>query len=87
MSNFDLSLWALRCRRPRALAGSSHLHTPVRGRMKVDGESCSVAEVSGVYTPAQATVYARCVKRAVERAKVLGKHLDPKIKTPLTELA
>ena len=66
MANFVLSLMEQRCRRPKALVGCSHEHAPIRGRAKVDGVSVSVAEVSGIYTPVQATLYARCVRRGIE---------------------
>ena len=76
MANFDVSGFELRCRRPNALAGSSHDHTRIRGRMHVDGKSFAVAEYSGKYSPEFATVYAKEVKRAcgkIIRQEYMGK--------------
>ena len=66
MANFALSLMEQRYGRPKALVGCSHEHAPIRGRAKVDGVSVSLAEISGVYTPVQATLYARCVRREID---------------------
>ena len=56
LSSFDLSNMELRCRNPLALAGSSHEHRQVRGRMQYEGKSVSVASYSGAYTPVQGTL-------------------------------
>ena len=66
LANFDLSGMELRCRRPLALAGSSHDHRRIRGRMHVEGKSFEVAEYSGKYSPELATVYAKEAKRACD---------------------
>ena len=50
----------------------------------MDGKSVSVAEISGAYTGVQATLYARCVKRAVEACGSPG---TPSQKTELMKLA
>ena len=50
LANFGLSGMELRCRRPSALAGSSHDHKRIRGRMLVSGKSFAVAEHSGKYS-------------------------------------
>ena len=76
LANFDLSGLELRCRRPNALAGCSHEHRRIRGRMLVNGESFSVAEYSGKYNPELATVYSKEVQRvcnALERQEYKGK--------------
>ena len=57
----------LRCRRSNALAGNSHDHRRIRGRMQVDGKSFAVAEYSGKYRPELATVYAKEAKRACDK--------------------
>ena len=59
MANFDLSGMELRCRKPAALIACSHEHSRIRGRMKVDGRPCGVAESSGTYSPELSTVYAK----------------------------
>lgn len=86
MSNFDLSLMELRCKRPRALVECTHDHAQIRGRTKVDGVSRSVAELSGAYTPVQATAYARCVRKVVEATKHRPAVL-PAQRTTLLEMA
>ena len=58
LANFVLSLLELRCRKPAALAGSSHGHVHVRGWMMHEGKCCSVATYRGAYSPELATVYA-----------------------------
>ena len=67
MSNFDLGPLNLRCRKPAALAGTSHEHRQIRGTMKMqDGRWISVATYSGKYTPEECTVYARCLAKALK---------------------
>ena len=85
MANFNLSGMELRCRLPLALLGSTHKHAEVRGKMKFEGRSVSVAEYSGAYSPVQGTLYARSVARAVEGATRPGKRVT--FRTELVELA
>ena len=68
MANFDRGGMELRCRKPLALVGSSHQHAELRGRMRVEGRSVSVAEYSGACSPVQATLYAKGVAKAVKGA-------------------
>ena len=79
LANFDLSGNELGCRRPDELAGSSHEHGRIRGRMQVDGKSFAVAEHSGKYSPELGTVYAKEAAKAcegVERQEYAGRETE-----------
>ena len=79
LANFDLTGLELRCRRPNALAGSSHEHRRIRGNMKVDGKSFAVAEYSGKYSQELCAVYAKeaaRVCRNTERQVYAGKETE-----------
>ena len=58
LANFSLEGMALRCRKPEAVAGSSHKHHKVDGSVRFAGKWMSVASYSGRYTPEQCTLYA-----------------------------
>ena len=67
IANFDLSALELRCRKPSALAPTTHNHRHCRGGMTVIGEgSMSVASYSGRYTAVQGTVYGKACKTFCE---------------------
>ena len=81
IANFNLSAMELRCRKPSALAPTTHTHRHCRGGMTVTGEgSMNVAAYSGRYTAVQGTVYGKSCRVFCDT------HERPTGSTPLTRL-
>ena len=67
MANFDISEMNLKCRNPKCLVASSHVHQHARGSVKLpEGRWLSLAAYSGRYSPELSTLYAACLKRALD---------------------
>jgi hypothetical protein len=80
--NFDLRAMSMNCEKPTtALYPTDHEHVHVRGICKtVDGTWISVATHSGLYTGVQSTLYAQCLKKALEDVRIKDSEVGPTTK-------
>ena len=68
MANFDIGAMNLKCRNPKCLVGSSHVHQHARGGVKLpEGRWLSLARYSGRYTAELSTLYAECLSQALRK--------------------
>ena len=89
ISNFDLSMLELRCKKPAALFPSTHVHKHARGVMHVEGVgSKGVADYTARYTSELSAVYAKACKEFVQKTERRGAStISGQWTTPLKELA
>ena len=73
-ANFDIRAMGMSCEKPTtAMFPTDHDHVHVRGGAKtLDGTWVSVTAYSGMYTGAQATLYAQCLRKGLQEVRSKG---------------